>query len=70
MKLYFRHSNGDMDFICNVSDEEAYIGKALDDLEKRAPHFQSYYQRTWKDENDWTWIDVGDHFCFYILKDD
>lgn len=70
MKLYFRHSNGDMDFVCEVDSEENYARKALDDLEKRAPHFQSYYQRIWKDKNGWTWIDVGDHYCFYILKDD
>lgn len=69
-KLYFRHANNEMEFICNVNDNDRYIRFALNDLKKRAPNFTSYYQRIWTDENGWVWIDVGDHSCFYILKAD
>lgn len=70
MKLYFQHSNGDMEYICEVASEELYVSMALKDLKRRAPNFKSYYQRVWKDEDECTWIDVGDHCCFYIVKDD
>ena len=69
-KLYFRHANKEMEFVCNVNDDDPYINFTLEDLKKRAPDFKSYYQRIWFDENDWIWIDVGDWSCFYIVKSD
>lgn len=67
MKLYFQHSNKEQEYICEVSNNN-YVGKALDDLYKRNPKYQSYYQRTWTDENGWIWIDFGSWSQFYIVK--
>lgn len=69
MKLYFKHSNGDREYLCDAQGIEDGIHKALNDLKIRAPHFTSYYQRFWEDNNMW-WIDVGDWSCFYVLKPD
>lgn len=69
-KLYFQHSDGSMSFICNVGDEDKYVSLALDDLYKRNPKYQSYYQRVWTDDSNWIWIDVGSWSEFYIVKDD
>lgn len=69
-KLYFQHSDGSFSYICDVEDGDLPVGKVLEDLAVRAPHFKSYYQRIWTDDNGWTWIDVGDYFCFYIIKEE
>ena len=68
MVLYFQHSDKKQDIVCPVSNIDEAICKALDDLKVRAPHFKSYYQRVWRDDNKWVWIDVGDWSCFYIIK--
>lgn len=68
MKLYFQHSDGSEDYVCDVNDG-FYVTAALKDVYQRNPRFQSYYQRTWKDKNGWTWIDVGSHTEFYIVKE-
>lgn len=68
MKLYFQHSDGSESFVCET-EEGRYVSDALEDLQVRAPHFKSYYQRIWMDDNGWVWIDVGDHVCFYIVKE-
>ena len=49
MKLYFRHSNGDMDYVGDVEGVASGCDLALKDLKDRAPHFTSYYQRYWTD---------------------
>ena len=67
MKLYFQHWDGSMEYIRDI-DNEAYVGAALDDLHKRNPKYQSYYQRTWKNDEGCVWIDVGSHSEFYIVK--
>lgn len=67
-KLYFRYSNGKDEYICDINDNDKYVSKALDDLYKRNPKYQSYYQRTWTDDDGWIWIDVGSHSEFYIVK--
>ena len=59
-----------MEYICKVASEELYVSMALKDLKRRAPHYKSYYQRVWTDDNGWTWIDVGSHTEFYIVKND
>ena len=68
MKLYFQHSDGSQSFVCDTEDGH-YVSDALEDLQKRNPKYKSYYQRTWMDDNGWVWIDVGDHVCFYIVKE-
>lgn len=52
MKLYFQHADGSEDFVCETEDGR-YVGDALKDLYKRNPRYQSYYQRTWTDDNGW-----------------
>lgn len=69
-KLYFQHSNGSLSYVCDIGNDDLIVSKALEDLYKRNPNYQSYYQRVWMDDNGWTWIDVGDHFCFYIIKEE
>lgn len=69
MKLYFQHSDGSIDYCCDIGNR-TFIGAALEDLHKRNPAYKSYYQRIWKDDNGWIWIDVGDHVCFYIIKEE
>ena len=69
-KLYFQHSNGSLSFVSNVPENGLYVSIALKDLRKRNPNYQSYYQRTWTDDNGWIWIDVGSWSEFYIVKDD
>ena len=71
-KLYFMHSDESLEFICDLIGEEADrpVGKALDDLYKRNPRYQSYYQRVWNDDNGNMWIDVGSHSEFYVVKND
>lgn len=74
MKLYFQHSNGERELVkdnVSIADHDfKAVSEALTDLETRAPHFHSYYQRIWKSENDEWWIDVGDHYCFYVVVPD
>lgn len=69
MKLYFQHSDGSIDYCCDIGNR-AYIDVVLEDLHKRNPKYISYYQRTWKDDNGWTWVDVGSYSEFYIIKAD
>lgn len=69
-KLYFQHLDGSLSYICDTEDGNLPIGRALEDLAVRAPHFKSYYQRIWIDENEWIWIDVGDYCCFYVVKEE
>lgn len=69
MKLYFQHSDGNLEHIGDVGNN-AYVQAALDDLHRRNPDYKSYYQRIWQDDNGWFWIDVGSHSEFYIVKDD
>lgn len=74
MKLYFQHSNGELELVksdVSISDHDFQaVSEALADLEVRAPHFHSYYQRVWKDGDGVWWIDVGDHYCFYVVVSD
>lgn len=69
LKLYFQHSDGSVDYVCDV-ENGLYVSAALKDLYERNPKYQSYYQRTWKDDNGWIWIDVGSWSEFYIIKEE
>lgn len=68
--LYFQHSDRSMEHIRKLFDEENYVDAALDDLKKRNPRFKSYYQRVWTNDEGWTFIDLGSHTEFYVIKDD
>lgn len=69
-KLYFRHSDGSDEYICDVNEKELYVDIALQDLYMRNPRYQSYYQRTWTDDNGWFWIDIGSWNEYYIIKEE
>lgn len=69
-KLYFKHSNGSLSYICDIDNEDLIVNKALEDLYKRNPNYQSYYQRVYIDDNGWTHIDAGSWSEEYIIKED
>ena len=69
-KLYFRHSDGSFSYVCDIGNDDLIVSKALEDLHKRNPNYQSYYQRIWTDENGWTWIDVGSWSEFHVVKEE
>lgn len=69
-KLYFKNSRGAYIYICDVGPNDSYYKLAHEDLAVRAPHFKSYYTREWTDDNGTIWLDVGDHCCFYVIKED
>lgn len=70
MKLYFQSGNGNLHYIKDVQGIHDGLEEVLYDLKQRAPHFTSYYQRISNEEDGGYWIDVGDHYCFYIIKPD
>lgn len=70
MKVYFKNSKGQYTLIGKVDDVNAGMKMAMDDLKVRAPHFKSYYQRTWQDDDGTTWLDVGSWSEFYVIKVD
>lgn len=70
MKLYFKHSNGAQDYLCDVDSVDSGVGMALKDLRVRAPHFKSYYQRVWQEDDGTTWVDVGSWSEYYVIKVD
>lgn len=69
MKLYFQHSDGSEEYICETNEKE-YLSDALKDLYERNPNYKYYYVRTWTDDNKCTWMDVGSHTEFYIAKEE
>ena len=72
-KLYFKHSDGNVECLCEVKEDESaacYIAAALNDLHVRNPRYKSYYQRVWTDDSGWIHIDVGSWSEEYIVKDD
>ena len=70
LKLYFRSRTGRYIFIKEIPSTDVAVHEALEDLKTRAPHFVSYYQRTWTDNKNQYWIDVGDWSSFYVAKED
>ena len=70
MKVYFKNSKGQYILIGEADDVNAGMKMAMDDLKVRAPHFKSYYQRTWQDDDGTTWLDVGSWSEFYVIKVD
>ena len=70
MKLYFKNSKQNYRLIGEVKDIDSGIAMALEDLRTNYPHFKSYYQRVWTDDNGVTWIDVGSWTEYYVIKED
>jgi len=69
--LFFRHSNGKEDKVASNVPWDRCVGAALDDLHKKNPKYQSYYQRLNKvvqDGKERFWIDVGSWSEFYIWE--
>lgn len=68
MKLYFLNSYNEIKLIAdNLSSKEECslaIKKFLDEH-----NFKSYYTRTWIDENNITWYDVGSHSEFFLSSE-
>ena len=66
-KVVFRNSAGQEREIGtgeNKQDVLAIINQFL-----RDHNFKSYYKRTWKEGPD-TWIDVGSHTEFFIVREE
>lgn len=64
MKLYFKNSQGKLRVIVEPTSEKechAAIKKFLDEH-----GFKSYYTRTWTDNKNNKWFDVGSHTEFFI----
>lgn len=53
-KLYFQRSNGSREYICEIGQDDMIVSAALNDLYKRNPKYQSYYQRVWTDNDGCT----------------
>lgn len=69
MALYFRSRGKDKLVKKGLKNDVGAITKyVVEDLKKRKPNFQSFYQRAWYDDDDNLWIDYGSHTEFYICK--
>ena len=69
MKMYFQHSDGSQEYVCDTNDQ-CYMCDVLKDLHIRSPNYKTYYQRVWTDENGWIWVDVGSWSEYYLVKPD
>lgn len=73
IELYFKRSNGERIFLGNPDGIQDTLRMVNEHL-KGYPKFKSYYTRIWTEPDDeqWhchaTWIDVGSHSEFYIVK--
>lgn len=68
MTVYFENTNGVQREIGTTDSEvEAFkiIRKFLDDHNYKAP-----YWRSWSGESGQTWIDVGSHTEFFMIKEE
>lgn len=68
MTVYFENTNGVQREIGTTDSEvEAFkiIRKFLDDHNYKAP-----YWRSWSGESGQTWIDVGSHTEFFVIKEE
>lgn len=70
MKVYFRNSNGKKILIGTVDNDKQAMKTIKSFCDER--EFKIYYTRMWadKDNQNRTWIDVGDHLCFFIIEKD
>lgn len=70
MKVYFRNSNGKKILIGNAKDNDEAMKVINEFCDERG--FKIYYTRMWidSDNQNRTWIDVGDHLCFFLIEKD
>ena len=70
MKVYFRNSNGKKILIGNAKDNDEAMKVINEFCDERG--FKIYYTRMWidGDNQNRTWIDVGDHLCFFLIEKD
>lgn len=67
MTVYFENANGVQREIGMADTQEEtfkIIRKFLDEHNYKAP-----YWRSWSGENGETWVDVGSHTEFFVIKD-
>lgn len=65
MKLYFQRSNGEYRKLSDFATKEN-VGGMIDNFVK-AHNYESYYTRSWEDDDNQTWYDVGSHTEFFVL---
>ena len=69
MKVYFRNSNGKKILIGNAKDNDEAMKVINEFCDERG--FKIYYTRMIDGDNqNITWIDVGDHLCFFLIERD
>ena len=70
MKVYFRNSNGKKILIGTVDNDKQAMKTIKSFCDER--EFKIYYTRMWVDSDNQniTWIDVGDHLCFFLIERD
>lgn len=68
MKVYFKNSSGKEMLIGNVTNNDESMKVINEFCDERG--FKIYYTRMWTDGDNQnrTWIDVGDHLCFFIIE--
>ena len=68
MNLYFQNSQGKLKLIAEPeTDKEVYaaIKQFLDNH-----NFKSYYTRTWIDERNIKWFDIGSHTELFLCSEE
>ena len=68
MKLYFQNSQGKLKIIAEpISDKDVFtaIKQFLDEY-----NFKSYYTRTWIDDRNIQWFDVGSYSEFFLCSEE
>ena len=66
-KVFFRNSAGREREVGSAADKKEVL--AIIDQFLYEHNFKSYYKRTWKEGPD-TWIDVGSHTEFFIVREE
>ena len=64
-KVFFRNSAGREREVGSAADQKEVL--VIIDQFLNEHNFKSYYKRTWKEGLD-TWIDVGSHTEFFIVR--
>lgn len=67
MRVYFENSKKKEIFIGSANDDRQAMKIIHNFCNERG--FKIYYTRMWidKDNENRTWVDVGDHFYFFII---
>lgn len=64
-KVYFENRYGERKFAGECNTREEIFRVVHSDLKERAPHFKSYYTRSWEKDGEIV-MDVGSHVEYYI----